>query len=44
MGCFINKRQCDGDTVSVIYDRLRGPADYERGEGMGQTGTRGLPV
>lgn len=40
-GCFINKRQYDGDTVSVIYDHLKGPVDYVR---RGWMEMRGLPV
>lgn len=40
MGCFINKRHCDGDTVSMIYDCLRGPVDYVR---RGADGNKGPP-
>lgn len=41
MGCFINKRQYNGVTVSMIYDHLKGPVDYVR---RGWMGMRGLPV
>lgn len=40
-GCFINKRQYDGDTVSVIYDHLKGPANYVR---RGWMEMRGPPL
>lgn len=39
-GCFINIRHYDGDTVSMIYDHLKGPVDYVK---RGLDGNEGPP-